>query len=159
MSMMEFIKSVCFSAALLLSICGALGADRGQVVVPSKLTKSGLWLVKVSVNGKPAWMLFDTGANTSTINSSHWHLPVRYSGEFTVSAWGGDQHESIPLVVVGGLRIGETDYKAVQLQYRNLSNLELSLGERIDGILGGDLIAGCGRVSIDYQKRVIVMEK
>jgi hypothetical protein len=157
--MIKFIKRACFSVAVLLSLCSLLGAEGGHVVVPSKLTKSGLWLVKAFVNGKPAWMLLDTGASSSTLNSKHWHLPVRYSGEFTVSAWGGDQHESIPLVVVDGLRIGETDYHAVQLPSRNLSNLEFFLHERIDGILGTDLIAGCGRVSLDYKKRVIVLEK
>jgi hypothetical protein len=157
--MIKFIKSVCFTVAILLSLCVTLGAEGGPVVVPAMLTKSGLWFVRVSVNGKPAWMLLDTGANNSTINSRHWHLPVRYYAEFSVSAWGGDQHEKIPLVVVDRLRIGETDHRAVQLLYRNLSNLELSFGDRVDGILGSDLLAGCGRISLDYAKQVIVLEK
>lgn len=156
--MIKSIKSVCLSVAILLSLCGALGAEGGPVVVPARLTKNGLWLVKVSVNGTPAWMLLDTGASISTLNSRHWDLPIRYSGEFTVGTWHGAQHERIAWVAVNRLRIGETDYHAVPLQSNNLSNLEFSLNERIDGILGSDLLAGCGRVSLDYQKRAIVLE-
>jgi hypothetical protein len=157
--MIKFIKSVCFAVAILLSLCVTIGAEGGRVVVPARLTNSGLWLVKISVNGKPAWMLLDTGADTSTINSCHWRLPVLYYGDFAVSGWGGDQHELIPLAVVNRLRIGETDYRDVRLMYRDLSNLEFSIGKRIDGILGSDLLAGCGRVSLDYTKRIIVLEK
>jgi hypothetical protein len=157
--MIKFTKIACFFVAILLCLCGALVAGGGPIVAPSRLTKSGLWLVKIEVDGKTAWMILDTGANTSTINSSHWRLPVRRSVEFTVSGWGGDQREHIVLVEVGRLRIGETDYHDVELQSKNLSSLELSLGERIDGVMGGDLLAGCGRVSLDYQKGVIVLEK
>jgi predicted aspartyl protease len=164
--MTSFIKSIYLALtviAVLLAIAALVKAqekcERDVVEIPAKLTRQGIWLVQVSINNKPAMMLLDTGASWSTMNSKRWNLPINYSGEFTVGTWHGGQRERLTWVSVKILRIDTTDYKDVVLQSRDLSNLEASLAERIDGILASEFMTKYARVSLDYKKHVVVLEK
>ena len=69
-------RNLLFSTLMLLGAAGLVTADttRGAarpVSVPFELLKSGHMAVQVKVNGKgPYWLIFDTGAPTSLLNTT-----------------------------------------------------------------------------------------
>ena len=113
-------------------------------------------LVEAKVNGAPATLLLDTGANNTIID---------------VKAYGKTLLVSLPpasrqVGIVGNsvrvrvdLQIARRFVFSQPMSVMNLGDLPKSLGAPFDGLLGQDILRQFRSVRINYRARVIELEK
>lgn len=128
---MHWIKSA-LVLLLALSLPGT-GADKATIV-PFTITHS-LLLVRVTVDGEPKTLVFDTGAERTVINDSR--MVERQ-------------------VLVG---IGDKAFKAFVV-YGPISNYTTQVLKSIkaDGMLGQDILHQFRRVRVDYTESSITLD-
>jgi Aspartyl protease len=130
----------------------------GKAKIPLTL-RDGLALATISINQKPMTFVVDSGG-TTMINSEWVSLPlVRqiWTGAVTVSA--AERLELWDVVHVKSLRLGTAELHDSEILSRNLQFLEKQLGRPLNGILGNDVLRLWDSVSIDYKRKVLVLER
>lgn len=125
------------------------------VLVPFRSVRSFI-LVEVKVNGSPATLLLDTGANNTIIN-------IRMYGNA-----GAPRIEAVskgPGIVGNALRL-RTDLEiggrvlfSQPVSAMNLDELARRFGIQFDGLLGQDILRQFRSVRINYRAHVIELEK
>ena len=94
---------------------------------------SGLMLVEASLNGSSGTFIFDTGANGVLINSNTELNGLSYHNTITGTAIS--EEITLNSFEFGGIVL--EDYTAYSL---DLSQLEIHLGRKLTGIIGGNLL-------------------
>ena len=144
-------------AAVLLFVTAA--AHAAEVELPFEIDRAhSVLLVTVAINDKPALMILDTGATTTMIAPAlagfdDWALK---RSKFVDRGAGLDGHGlwAEATVALAGVTWRHRRVGAVDLQ-----NVREAYGRPIDGLLGQDLLREFKRVSIDYERRVVVLTR
>jgi hypothetical protein len=123
------------------------------VTVPIEIVYGGLIFMKADINGTPMSFIFDTGAESTVLNSSRLDkLGVKGLGAFATGAGGGDVVMSyVPGVTT---RVGDASVRDQIVAAINLDIIEAALGRPLDGILGYDFISRFA-FEIDYRGGVM----
>lgn len=114
--------------------------------------------MRVSLNGKPAKLILDTGASKTAFDLEQLErfgddLDMERNEELS-SGLGTSSMESF-FIVLDEFKIGDlviNDYEAVALDLGNINETYRMLGlEEVDGVLGSDILKEYQAV-IDYKK-------
>jgi gag-polyprotein putative aspartyl protease len=115
-----------------------------------------LILVDAKVNGNPATLLLDTGANNTIINAKMYGN-VQAPGIEAVSKGPGIVGHALRLRV--DLEIAGRFLFSQPVSVMNLDDLPKRVGAQFDGLLGQDILRQFHSVRINYRARVIELEK
>lgn len=108
-------------------------------VLESRRAKTGHALVKVLVDGKPGWFIFDTGAGTTVIDKA-------FAASLELKTFGAVQAVGVGGAVTTGfvrpkmLRAGRATQRDALLAELDLSAIAKAMGEKIDGVLGYNIM-------------------
>ena len=159
-----FLLSVLFFAAIHLSAQppGDKKKEKSSPCRPNKSflplkVRDNVSLVTVFVNEKPRTFLVDPAGKT-IINSDRLRLPQMRQLRAGVIGAGGVAALDWDIVSVDRLRLGSTQFQQMQILARTLAPLERQIGEQIDGILGTDVLMMWGKVSMDFEQNILVLE-
>lgn len=145
-------------AATLAAVAVLAGPSCGKtriVLLPFRTVHS-LILVDVKVNGTPATLLLDTGANNTIINGKFCGgLPA--AGIEPVSKGPGIVGNALRLRV--DLEIAGRFLFSQPVSVMSLGELPQRFGAQFDGLLGQDILRQFRSVRIDYRDHVIELEK
>ncbi len=112
-------------------------------------------LVHATVNGKPATLVFDTGAQGTNVS------PGIAKGARVVARDVGNAGAisvtTSPVVSVD-IVVGTDDFPRTLAFVNSTNQLSDGLGARIDGLLGEDVISQYKRVTIDFEAKTITLE-
>jgi hypothetical protein len=130
-------------------------ARKETVLLPFRSLHS-LILVDAKVNGNPATLLLDTGANNTIISAEMYgnvpapRLELASKGPGIV---GNALRLRVDLEIAGRFLFSQP------VSVMNLGDLPQRVGVPFDGLLGQDILRQFHSVRIDYKKHVIELEK
>ena len=130
-------------------------AHEETVLLPFRSTHS-LILVDAKVNGNPATLLLDTGANNTIINAKLYGNVQAPRVELT-SKGPGIVGNALRLHV--DLEIAGRFLFSQPVSVMNLGDLPRRVGAQFDGLLGQDVLRQFRSVRINYHAHVIELEK
>jgi ketosteroid isomerase-like protein len=110
-----------------------------------------LLLIQVATAGREAWFLVDTAA-TSMLNLGS--FPQGARRDIRVTSWRGTLTTSAKEVTIAELVVGRTTLLGLTLPAIDLSAIGNACGQRIDGILGADLLGKIG-ATIDLKRDLL----
>ena len=129
--------------------------DNGYTGVQLRPTPLGHLELDATVNGHPARMMVDTGAGVTVIDrasAKHWAVSGESSGATAVAGCVGDiggvDSATVRTLGLAGLELTDVDVKIMDPSQIN-AGLEQAKAQRIDGIIGSDLMVSRGAV-IEY---------
>jgi hypothetical protein len=126
--------------------------------IPFELNRSfGSILIRAQVNGRPATLLVDTGSSNTIVSSEllevhplaleHADAPASGSGYVGTAGWAK------ATVELGALRW--TDRRVLVMNdFHEISN---SMKQKVDGILGEDVLKEFSSVVIDFKHRRLLL--
>jgi hypothetical protein len=136
----------------------ASASDFSAAGVPIALTRRfGLILVRAEVNDRPATLLIDTGCSHTILSTK------LLQGQFSTlehaanaskgSGWVGDAKW-----IKATVKVGDTVWKDHKfLAMDDLPDISDSLGQKIDGILGEDVLQEFSLIQIDFSHRKLML--
>ena len=142
---------------LLLPLPNSAHSGSGSVRIPFRTVQS-LIIVEGKVNGNPATLLVDTGANRTIVSS-------KIYGNFHFDLRPMPRRPTGPGLVGYSLRrsadveLGDRLWTAQQVSVMDLDELKQSLHMDFDGILGQDMLRQFRSVRIDYSAHVIELQE
>ena len=142
-----------FVALALLAPISFGNAD--PVFLPFRSVHSMI-LVDVKVNGLPATLLLDTGANNTIINAK---LCGNAPAPLIEPMSKGPGITGNALRMRVDLEIARRFLFSQPVSVMNLGDLPKSVGAEFDGLLGQDILRQFRSVRINYRARVIELEK
>lgn len=137
----------------LLQCQEALAAERLSVPFTSTYGNVNvpLLLVQATVNGRPATLIFDTGAQFLTITPE---LAEGLPPLGTVEHIGlGVKTESIRVTVQ--IKLGGVTFPHCAAETQDLSGLSSGLGVKIDGLIGESVLSQFKSITIDYTNHTV----
>ena len=140
---------------LLLGLLLLSGAAHTSSVPFEVVAGRDALLFTALVNGKPATVVFDTGAATSMFAPEAAGVDLAKTSNLALSASGASGDA---VWVRCDIRIGTKVWKNAPVLATRLDRVSKAYGRRIDGIAGQDLIGSFTRVSLDYARREFVFE-
>ncbi|MEL7025022.1 MAG: aspartyl protease family protein [Pseudomonadota bacterium] len=130
-----FLSLVCS----LFAIRGVAASEATSDVVPLTLVGDHVFInVEIGASG-PLAFIFDTGAETTVVNSSI-SARLGLTSDRRESVSGAGQSFEVAAIRDVPLKVGETALGEFTVQSADLSHLERSFGARIDGIIGFHLL-------------------
>ena len=127
--------------------------------IPFELNRQfGSILIQVQVNGRPAWLLVDTGSSHTILSAdivgvnpflTRAGVPVKGSGLIGLAGWGAATIE------LGTIKWANRRVLVMQ-EFREISK---GMRQRVDGILGEDLLDEFASVVLDYKNHRLVLER
>ena len=127
-------------------------AQTQTVEIPFSVS-SGLIVIQANVNGKSVSLLFDSGAMRTFVKPSVVHGLKTTSG-YAISVTDGNTREV--RVVKTVVSLGDVSVPVLVSCY-DMTPFIASMGLRIDGVIGQDVIGKFSRISIDYVGRKITL--
>lgn len=144
-------------AALLLLAVPCLAQQTAKTYrVPFHSAANGVILLEAQVNGKPAVLLLDTGANLTIISQQAAGLPDVKLHALAPNRTTGSNGDYVRSHVDLGL--GERHFMDHPIIVMDMSDASKRLWTRIDGLLGQDVLRQFSAVRIDYQHGVLELE-
>jgi len=137
---------------------GAQGLPKGQDGIPFEVNRNfGSILIRAQVNSQPATLVVDTGSSHTILSSElllvrplaleHAHAPAKGSGYVGSAGWAKATLE-IGTITWSDRRV------LVMSDFQDMSN---SMKQRIDGIIGEDLLKEFDFVVIDFKHHRLVL--
>jgi ketosteroid isomerase-like protein len=108
-------------------------------------------VIQVAAAGRQAWFLVDTAA-TSMLNLES--FAQGQARDIRVTSWRGTLATSAKEVTIEELAVGQTKILELTLPAIDLSAIGKACGQKIDGILGADLLGRIG-ATIDLTRDVL----
>jgi hypothetical protein len=138
----------------LLLFAGAVSAQEQPRIyrVPFH-TAGSMILVDATVNGKPAVLLLDTGADFTIISLEASGLTTVKVRALTANKSTGANGEYVKSRV--DLRLAERHWIERDVLFMDLSDASKRMGTRVDGFLGQDVLREFAFVRIDYQNHTM----
>jgi predicted aspartyl protease len=110
-------------------------------------------IVPVTINGQRFHFLLDTGASTTAVNGTVLRaIGARDTGQDSEFSDASGDTEPARLFVVHGWNLGPLALE------KEATVLDLAHPLDVDGLLGSDQLQRFGRVTIDYDERVLIVE-
>ena len=113
-------------------------------------------LLDATVNGKPAVLLLDTGANNSIVSPQAAGLTAAQLRSLQATQAGtgaeGDYIEVDP-------RLAERHWLKRRVLVMDLADASKRMGAQVDGFLGQDILRSFSTVRVDYKAGVVEFEK
>jgi hypothetical protein len=140
--------------AFVLAFAGTLDARRAQAgaqsfTVPFHMVRSMI-LVEAQVNGRPATLLLDTGANNTIVSPQVAGLNAGQLKALQATRAGtGSEGDWIAARV--DLRLGSQRWVHRSVLVMNLDDASKRMGTRIEGFLGQDILQQFKSFRIDYK--------
>jgi ketosteroid isomerase-like protein len=138
-----------YSLAAFFAATAASSAVWGQEIALGHC--DALPVIQVAAAGRQAWFLVDTAATSMLNLDSFGEGPAR---DIRVTSWHGTLATSAKEVTIGDLAVGRTRILALTLPAIDLSAIGKACGQKIDGILGADLLGRIG-ATIDLKREVL----
>jgi Aspartyl protease len=128
--------------------------------IPFELNRQfGSILIQVQVNGRPARLLVDTGSSHTILSAEivgvnpmllpRAGVPVKGSGLIGIAGWDAATIE------LGTIKWANRRVLVME-EFRAISN---NMKQRVDGILGEDLLNEFASVVLDYKNHRLVLER
>ena len=128
--------------------------------IPFELNRQfGSILIQVQVNGRPARLLVDTGSSHTILSAdivgvnplflARASVPVKGSGLIGTAGWGAATIE------LGTIKWANRRVLVME-EFREISK---NMKQRVDGILGEDLLNEFASVVLDYKNHRLVLER
>lgn len=114
-------------------------------------------LVTIQINGKPAILIFDTGSNSTILSpeiSGASTAPSQFDVSFPESRTSSEAHWGQVRLEISGHQ-----WKKRRVVVQDQHNLYRVFGQKIDGILGKDLLNEFQSVTIDFKSHSILFKK
>ena len=143
---------VAVSMCLLLCAAPATLAQTKTVEIPFSLS-GGLIVVEANINGKSALLLFDSGAMRTFVNPSIIDGLKTSSGN-AISIADGNAVDV--RVVKTAVSLGSASIQVLVSCY-DMTRFAASIGLRIDGVIGQDVIGKFSGILIDYVRHRITL--
>lgn len=118
-------------------------------------TVKSMVLLNATVNGKPAVLLLDTGANLTIVSPQLCDVNTKLRA-LTAAKTTGAEGEYVKSRI--DLRLAERHWISRETLVMDLSDASKRLGTRIDGFVGADLLSEFSAVRIDYKNHVVELE-
>ena len=112
-------------------------------------------LVHAAVDGKPATLIFDTGAQGTNVSpgiAKGARVVARHIGN--AGATGATTSPVVSVDIV----VGTDDFPRTLALVNNTNQLSAGLGAHVDGLLGESIISQYKRVTIDFEAKTITLE-
>ena len=154
-------KATAFARALLLIILRVVplpNRAHPQVSTVPFHTAQTFILVQAKVNGNPATLLLDTGANRTIVS-----IRIYGSTQFNLQRMrqnpNGPGHAGESLRLRADVALANHLWAAQPVSVMDLEDLKQELGINFDGLLGEDLLREFRSVRINYKAHVIELEQ
>jgi ketosteroid isomerase-like protein len=108
-------------------------------------------VVQVNAAGRQSWFLVDTAATSMLNLESFAQGPAR---DIPVTSWRGTLATSAKEVTLAELAVGRTKILNLTLPAIDLSAIGKACGQKIDGILGADLLGKIG-ATVDMKRELL----
>jgi hypothetical protein len=120
-------------------------------------SRFGLVLLSAEVNGEPATLVLDTGSSRTILHTRFIHTRRLPSApKLAPSKGSGYVGSAVPIKTT--LKIGDILWRDHEfLAMDDLPEISQSLGQRIDGILGQDLLRDFQSIEIDFRNHRLVL--
>ena len=141
--------SMCLSSSL---VAPAARAQAKTVEIPFSSSR-GLIIVQADINGKTVPLLFDSGAMRTFVNPSVLHGLKTSSGN-AISIADGNAVDV--RVVKTAVSLGGASFQVLVSSY-DMTPFASSIGLRIDGVVGQDVIGKFSRILIDFGRHRITL--
>ena len=112
--------------------------------------------VRVWVNGSPETFVIDTASDT-VINSDRLHLSVLRTLTASTATTSGSALVEWNLVRLEQFTVGGQAIRTRNALAKSLGDIEASLGQEVDGILGNDVLSQWDSVTLDYKNRKLML--
>lgn len=128
----------------------------GAVELPFELEKRhGAILVTLTVNGRPATLLVDTGAATTMISAELAGID-RFTLERSKFREGQTGLQAVGVWERATLQAGSWR-ASMDVGAINLDEVTARYGRRIDGLLGQDVLRRFARITIDFEAKKLLL--
>lgn len=148
----------CLAALLMAVPQSGVAQSRGlgTIVLPLEKLSNGLLLVEMRVNGKPAWLVLDTASEMTVLDNHLLGLSLRDLQRATARL--AKQDGVRPSVILRAtLTLGTFSLAEQRVAASDLDGVSRTLGRRIDGILGVDVLGKFAEVTIRWRARELVL--
>jgi Aspartyl protease len=150
----------CLTLAAVSRTPSAPAACAPSLAIPFELNrKFGSILIRVEVNGRPAWLLVDTGSSHTILSAeivgvnplflARATVPVKGSGLVGLAGWGAATIE------LGTIKWANRRVLVME-EFREISK---GMKQRVDGILGEDLLNEFASVVLDYKNHRLILQR
>jgi hypothetical protein len=120
-------------------------------------TVNGMVLLDAMVNGKPAVLLLDTGANLSIVDYRSAGFPALKLDVLLPTGKTGAEGNCVSREV-SKISLGLRSWLSRRTCLMDLSDASKRMGARIDGFVGQDLLQEFSAVRIDYKNHAVELE-
>ena len=158
---MQVLCKIFYALLLLMSLSAAAqdpsALPRNATILPLELnSRFGLILLKVQIDGKPATFVLDTGSSRTILSTRFDTHRLPSSPKVTSSKGSGYVGSAISVKVT--LKIGEHLWPDHDfLAMNDFPEISQSVGQKIDGILGQDVLREFKTVEIDFRHRRLTL--
>ena len=150
-------KNLLFVVLLVLLAAPGYTGAQPAVSIPFH-TVNGMILLDATVNGKPAVLLLDTGANNSIVSQQAAGLAtVQLRALQANQGSTGSSGDAVPRTI--DLRLADRAWPFRRVLVMDLTDTSKRLGTRIDGFVGQDVLREFSSVRINYKTRTIELEE
>lgn len=116
---------------------------------------NGLILLRGEVNGTPATLLLDSGANNSIVDAVSAGVSVKLDALRPTDKAGA---EGDCVVREVRLTLEHRDWLNRRVCVMDLSDISRNMGVRVDGFIGADILQEFRSVRIDFDRKVLELE-
>ena len=140
-----------------LALAIAAPAQEHKTFVVSFHTVNGLILLDGQLNGKPASLLLDTGANNSVVDvHSAGFDGLKLDALRSTGAAGAEGDCAVREVK---LSLEHRSWLNRRVCVMDLSDVSRRMGVRVDGFIGADVLTEFSSVKIDYKNHTLELEQ
>lgn len=129
-----------------------------NIVIKLQKEQGGIYTIPCKVNGLPLKFIFDTGASSVSISQSEAIFMLK-NGYLTVNdIVGSQQFQTASGAILEGTKIL---IKKIEIGGLTLHNVEASVVHSNNAplLLGQSVLSRLGRISIDYQKSLLIISR
>jgi predicted aspartyl protease len=127
-----------------------------KLIIPVKVV-GGMVFVPVNVNGSDVVLMLDTGATNTVISPAAVHMPV-FVGSQTATVTEGHQQVSVAVARLD-VRLGKARFDSSVVVLTDLTPAQRTRYGKFDGLLGQNILGQFKSVCLDYEKKLLELER